>query len=102
MTTGKLPGINFSRADRIVLSVVAPLVWIMVGVDAIFALQGGRYASAVADVGLLMMTFCAMIGPHMWKLVDPQNDGALGKVVSMVTLLGFLMLCTGLVARMLS
>ena len=86
--------------DVWLLNAIVPVMWVVVASAAYLAFAKGNAGEGIAHMGMLMVVFCAMIGPYMWGIVHPSNDGALGKLLTIATLLGFLIMATGWLIRL--
>ncbi len=97
----KILGITFTDADRRLMSVLGPLMFVFMAASALVNLTNGRISSALVDIGIAMLLFSALIAPPAWRIVDPEKDVQLGKLLSIVTLLGILTMATGVVYRLM-
>ena len=86
--------------DVWLLKTIVPVMWVGVAYTAYLAFAKGNAGEGIAHIGLLTVLFCAMIGPHIWGVVDPNKDGALGKLLTIASLLGFLIMATGWLIRL--
>jgi hypothetical protein len=95
-------GLSLSSSDTKFLNILGPVIWVVMAADAVISFTEGRLASGLVSTGVLVVLFCGMIGPKMWRVVDPKEDVLLGKLTSIVTLLGILIMATGFVLRMMT
>ena len=101
MRTLRIIGITLGNADRKLMNVLGPVAWVFLAADAVISFTSGRIGSGLISLGVLMVLFCGLIGPAMMRIVDPEKDVQLGKLLSIVTLLGFLIAATGVVYRLM-
>jgi len=97
----KILGITFTNTDRKFMNVLAPVIWAFMAADTVISFTSGRIGSGLISLGVLMVLFCGLIGPAMMRIVDPEKDVQLGKLLSIVTLLGFLIAATGVAYRLM-
>ena len=97
----RILGITIGNTDRKVMNVLAPVAWAFVAADTVISFTSGRIGSGLISLGLLMVLFCGMIGPAIMRIVDTEKDVQLGKLLSIVTLLGMLTMATGVAHRLM-
>lgn len=98
----RILGITFSNADRKLMNVLGPVIWAFMAADTVISFTTGRIGSGLISLGLLIVFFCGIVGPAMWRIVDPKQDVQLGKLLSIIALLGFLIVATGVVYRLMT
>lgn len=85
--------------DTKFLNIVMPVAWVVLAADAVISFTEGRLASALVSAGLLFVLLSGMIGPAGLRIVEPEKDVMLGKLLSITTLIGLLTMATGLMVR---
>lgn len=99
MEVRKIFGIKLSNTDRKLMNVLSPAIWVFLAAATIKALLNGQLVVVIGNVGLLIVLFFAMVGPFMWRIIDPEKDVALGKISSIATLLGLMTVFASMLVR---
>lgn len=102
MQAPKLLGLRLSERDFKFMRWFAPAIWVFLAAATIKAALEGQTITAIGNVGLLIVLFCAMIGPFMLRIIDPQKDVALGKVSAIATLLGLMTMVASMLVRFIA
>ena len=94
----KIGRLKISQRDLRMLNFLVPVMWVMFAYGAYMALAAGRVGEGIAYIGLLIVFFCALVGPYFWGIVTIA-DVAFRKVLAVMTALGILITATGWVIR---
>lgn len=81
------------------MRVLSSAIWIVLAVDLIERIQRGRLASALTGVGMLCWISALTVAPACWGIFDALPGSNSRTALTLLTLFGFMLHVSGLIAR---
>lgn len=62
-------GVTLSKRDLRMLGFLTPVMWVLFAYGAYVALAAGRIGEGIGHIGMLIVLFCALVGPYYYCVI---------------------------------